>query len=118
MEERHRQKVFIENKGQFKVNENPDFDPKVKYAYDGGEQSFYFTNSGVVFELKNVKKPKEKENEEHEMKEMMKKGMSPEQHAKMEAEERRLIVKKDELIAQWLGSDPNVKIIAEDKIPK
>jgi gliding motility-associated-like protein len=110
------QKVFIENKGQFKIKASEGFDQMVQYAYDGHEQNFYFTKSGVVLELVEIKKPKQKENEEREMKERMKKGITPEQHAKMEEEEHRMIIKKDELRAQWIGANPNVKIVAEDKI--
>ena len=109
------QKVFIENKGQFKIHETSGFDPKVSYAFDGNSQRYYFTKSGVVFELSEVKKPAENAREEREKKEQMKKGMSAEEHAKMEREERRMDITKDELRAQWVGANPNVEIIAEGR---
>ena len=111
------QKVFIENKGQFKINAKEGFDAQVRYAYDGTGQKFYFTRSGVVYELMNIKKNKEKENEERELMERMKKGksMTVAEHAKMEEEERRMKVTRDELSAQWLGANPDVQIMTEGK---
>src|SRR4051812_41572926 len=92
------QKVFVKNMGQFKINPSTGFDPKVQYAYDGHEQRFYFTSSGVVLEFSNYKKPKEKESEERELKERMKKGMTAADHEKMEAEEHRLILMRDQVM--------------------
>ena len=111
------QKVFIENKGQFRLHETAGFDSKVQYAFDGnGQNIFYFTKSGLVFNLTEIKKNKDsKEKDEREMKERMKKGMTAEEHAQMEKEERRLNLKQDELRAQWVGANPNVQIIAEDR---
>ncbi len=64
------QKNFIENKGQFSIRETVGFDSKVEFAFDGSSQNYFFTKSGVVFELVEMKKPKESEHEEREMKEL------------------------------------------------
>ncbi|MCW3124428.1 MAG: hypothetical protein JWO03_86 [Bacteroidetes bacterium] len=109
------QKVFIQNKGQFKVKEAQGFDSQVQYAYHGGAQNFYFTTSGVVYELTDRKAPKKSEHEEREERERMRKGMTAKQHDKMEEEENRMIVNKDELRTLWIGANPNVKIIAENE---
>jgi hypothetical protein len=112
------QKVFIENKGQFKTQFTGDFDSKVQYAYDGNSQNFYyFTRSGVIFQLVDIKKAKANEKEQEEEHERLRKGkgMSASEHAKMEEEERRRIINKDVLQAQWIGANPNVQIIADGK---
>jgi gliding motility-associated-like protein len=107
------EKVFILNKGQFKINETPGFDNNVQYAYNGQDQKFYFTPSGVVLQILEIKKPKVKE--EDKEKERAKNGnsISAADHAKKEQEENHLIITKDELRAQWIGANPNVQIIAE-----
>jgi gliding motility-associated-like protein len=112
------QKVFIQNQGQFNIGAPAGFDPQVQYAYDGGEQNFYFTKSGVVYLLRERVEPneREKEREEREMKERMKKGMTPEQHQQMEAEERRVIMKKDQLTTQWIGANPNVRMVVDEEV--
>lgn len=114
------QKVFIANKGQFQTKATPGFDSRVEYAYDGNGQNFYyFTKSGVIFQLEDTRKPvedeKEKEKEDKEMRERIKKGkpMTSEEYMARENEERRMIVTKDVLQAQWIGANPNVQIIAE-----
>lgn len=113
------EKVFILNKGQFKINETPGFDSKVQYAYNGQDQKFYFTPSGVVMQVLEIKKPNikegEKEKEEKTAKERAKNGngITAADHAKKEQEENHLIITRDELRAQWIGANPNVQIIAE-----
>jgi len=110
------EKVFILNKGQFKINETPGFDNNVKYAYNGQDQKFYFTPSGVVMQILQIKKPIIKEDEkEKEEKERAKNGYGPTaaDHAQKEETENHLIIKRDELRAQWVGANPNVEIIAE-----
>ncbi|MGZ4036145.1 MAG: hypothetical protein ACXVP4_14925, partial [Bacteroidia bacterium] len=39
------QKVFIENKGQFHINNSSE---KVLYAYDNGSTMIYFSSTGVT----------------------------------------------------------------------
>ena len=115
------QKVFIENRGQFHTEASQGFDAKVQYAYDGNAQNFYyFTKSGVIFQLTEIKTQHNSEKEEREEREMMErfkkgKSISAEKYAEREKEERRLIMNKDILQAQWIGSDPNVEIIPEGK---
>jgi gliding motility-associated-like protein len=109
------QKLFIENRGQFKINMSSDADAKVQYAYDGNHEKIYFTKSGLVFQLIEIKKNIQKESEEKEMKERIAKGITAEEHAEMEREEKHMIVNKDELSAQWIGANADVEIIAEHK---
>ena len=113
------EKVFILNKGQFNISPTQGFNHEVKYAYNGQDQKFYFTPSGVVLQILEIKKSKikegEKEKEEREAKERAKNGngITAAEHARKEQEESRLVVNKDELRAQWIGANPNVQIIAE-----
>lgn len=114
------EKVFVENKGQFKIKEKNGFDSKVKYSYNGWHQFYHFTKSGVVFEfVKKERKDenlKEKEKEELEMRKLMQKGkLTVEEFKERENKERQIKVTKDYLFGQWIGANPNTEILAEDK---
>lgn len=105
------QRVFIENKGQFKL---PGSTEKVLFAYDGGSTTIYFTNKGTTHSfLKTWKKDdKEREREEHE-----KKISTVEEYKKMEAEEHALEFKTDAVGFIWENSNPNVTVVGEDITP-
>ena len=111
-------KAFIENKGQFKPITDAGLSSEITYAYDGQGEDFYFTKSGVVFEFveKEKKSEKEKEQEEEREKEIRRgKSMTHEEWEEYEKEEHHLHLKIDKLTCQWIGANPNVKIISEGK---
>jgi len=79
-------KVFIENKGQFKLPVSDDIKSSVKYAYDEGTTLIYFTSKGIVYSFKEKKKRKDK-NEKEEERERKEKVKDIEEYLEKEKEE-------------------------------
>jgi len=93
-------KAFIENKGQFsKVN-----NAKVEYAIDNEGSKIYFSANGLTYSFFKSTIPK-KEKYERENK----------SEAEREKEEHAGIVKTDVVNLTWENSNPNAKIVAEEK---
>jgi gliding motility-associated-like protein len=110
------QKAFIENKGQFNVRPIDGFNSQVEFAFDGYNEEYFFTKTGVVIELSQKTKRLKTEEEKKWRNERKKQGFTTdEEWLEFEAMGHKLDIKKDELIGQWIGSNPNVQIISEDK---
>jgi len=91
---------FIENKGQFRVHGNSVPGSEILYAIDNGGTRIFFTRNGLIYSLIDVSR-KHKEHEEE---------------GENELEERRDIrIRKDEVQMHWLGSDPDVKLVAGEQ---
>ncbi len=112
-----KQKVFIQNKGQFSIAGSAEISQsEVKYAFDGGSTMIYFTPKGIRYSyLKTWKKEKkDKDHEEQEEMEEMRKGKS---HAQIEAEEHKLQYKWDAVDMLFENANANVEIVAEQATP-
>lgn len=112
------QKVFIENKGQFKLgSESSSENSVVKYAYDAGTTMIYFSKSGISYSFlkrwhKNENEdPREMAEERTREQKELKEGKS---HSEIEAEEHRMKFKTDVVNMIWEGANPNAQLIAED----
>jgi gliding motility-associated-like protein len=110
------EKVFVENKGQFKIKETPGFDSKVQYSYNGWHQFYHFTKSGVVVEFHKKEKGEKTAEEKLLRTERKKQGFNTrEEFLEFERSGQKYTFQRDELLCQWIGSNPNVEIIAEEK---
>ncbi len=110
-----KQKVFIENLGQFHIASQPQ--SKVKYAYDGGSTMLYFTSTGITYSFLKTWKKEEKEDGKEKKEreyEAIKKGKS---HQEMEREEGKLNYSVDVISMLFENSNPNAEIIAEESTP-
>lgn len=109
------QKAFIENKGQFTTRTTAGFNSQVEFAFDGYNEEYYFTKSGVVIELSKKTKHLKSDEEKKWRNERKRQGFTTEEWLEFEAVGHKLDIKKDELIGQWVGANPNVQIISENK---
>ena len=107
---------FIENQGQF-VSRNTTFgNSEILYGYDGSNQDFYFTKEGVIIELTQQQKRVKSAEEKKLRAEKKQQGFKDANDFRaFEEEGHRMDIKKDEIFVKWLGSNPNVKIIVENK---
>ena len=101
------QKKFIENKGQFQINETTENNAKVLFAVDNGKTKIYFTSKGITYSFTKATKPEDAEDEKEEIK----KGKS---HLEIEKEEHRMNITTDMVDMIWEGANTNAEIIAED----
>src|SRR6185312_2779443 len=106
-------KVFIENKGQFKLPAASELKSTVNYAYDEGSTKIYFTPKGVVYSFKEKKK--KRDNEEEEERERKEKFKSEKEFLEKEREEKAVSYKTDVVNMMWEGANESVQIISEDK---
>ena len=110
-------KSFIENKGQFnlpyKTNEH------VEFAYDNSSTRIYFTKKGLTYSFLKVWKDQEEEGERE--KDIKKANFQDvrtlEDWKKKEEEEHKAKFIADYITIEWENSNPNVEIVAEQKIP-
>ncbi|OFY83085.1 MAG: hypothetical protein A3F72_19015 [Bacteroidetes bacterium RIFCSPLOWO2_12_FULL_35_15] len=102
-----KQKVFIENKGQFHIHNSTE---PVLYAYDNGSTMIYFTSKGVTYSFLKRWKKEENENERELEQEEIKKGKT---HAEIEAEEHKMEFKTDVVKFVWENANTTVEIIPE-----
>jgi hypothetical protein len=93
-------KDFIENKGQYGAAIGRM--GNIQFGYEGFDMPVLFTNKGLVQLNRERKGTGEEEREA-----MQRKGVSPEKIAALTKTEDRFIN------IEWLGANPNVKIIAE-----
>ena len=112
-----KKRSFIENKGQF--DKRLKTTSPILFAHDGGDHNYFFTKEGVVFELSH-KTQRERSEQEKEIRRAKKSegGLSShEEWQTLQATDfqNRLIETRDELSAIWVGANPDVEIIAEDK---
>ena len=103
-------KEFIENKGQFLINETTENNSKVLYAVDNGATKIYFTAKGITYFFVNKSKKEDKEDEREELR----KGKS---HIEIEKEEHQMSIETDAVDMIWDGANRNVQLIAEDLAP-
>lgn len=111
----HRQKSFIENKGQFKVRE---YNADVKFAYDGGSQNYYFTSEGVIIELSQKTLRNRTDVEKEQRKNRKEKGFGKLQEWQEFQKNdfgNRIEEVRDVLTAKWLNTNPNVQIQGTEK---
>jgi gliding motility-associated-like protein len=106
-------KVFIENKGQFKLPAESELRSTVSYAYDEGSCKIFFTPKGIVYSFKEKKKIDNDEDEEKEERELLKKSKNLEEFIEREREEKIIKYKSDVVSVEWEGANPHVQIIAE-----
>lgn len=107
---------FIENKGQF--DKRLKTNSPILYAHDGGDQNYFFTKEGVVFELSHKEQRGRTDAETETRKTRKANGFeNHEEWQKFQAADfrNRVVEIRDELRTIWLGSNPDVQIIAEEK---
>jgi gliding motility-associated-like protein len=90
------QKVFIENKGQF--NESAEEAERVLFQAVSGGVKINFTKQGVVYHYNEIISRKEEK----------RKAGEDEESAK---------VIPHSLSLEWIGSNPEVEVVASDKVP-
>ncbi|CAA6830271.1 MAG: internalin, putative [uncultured Aureispira sp.] len=114
--ERKTKASFIENKGQFKLRNSSFKNAEIKYVYDGNQEDFYFTPKGLSIELTYAKK-RTKSPEEKKIRNAKKKigFKDAEEFRAFEEVGHRQHIEEDELDLIWLGANPNVEIVMEDK---
>ncbi len=99
-----KQKVFIENKGQFQIKNSTE---PILFAYDNGSTMVYFTAKGVTYSFLKTWKKEGKENE----KEAIQKGQT---NAEIEAEERKLEFKTDVVSFVWKDASETSQLVGEE----
>lgn len=107
-----KQKVFIENKGQFdNLNNVPG--SKILFGTENIANQILFTKEGVTYRLEERVGPtkEEREEREEEMKDEILKGKTI-SHKEMEEREGMVNIKKDFVQVQWLNANPNVEVVA------
>ncbi|MGZ3862988.1 MAG: DUF7948 domain-containing protein [Bacteroidia bacterium] len=109
------QKVFIENKGQFKLPAKCEINSPVQYAYDDGSTKILFTPKGLVYYFSEAQH-REKDAEEL-AREHKKKIRNVEEFIEEEKREKIVSYKRDMVSAAWEGADQNVEIISEGQDP-
>lgn len=110
------EKSFIENKGQFNMTTLKGKKIEVLFAYDGGSEDYYFTKGGVVLSYTQKEKRKKSEEEKRERKERKKHGFKTQKEWQdFEREGNRIALTQDELECIWIGANPNVELIPEQK---
>lgn len=110
------EKGFIENKGQFNVKTLNGKALKVLFAYDGGSEDYFFTQSGVVISYTQKEKRKKSDEEKLMRKERKKQGFKTQKEwQEFEKDGNRVLLTQDELDCIWLGANQNVQIIPEYK---
>lgn len=101
-------KAFIENKGQFN-GRNKKADSKILYSIDNGPFQVYFTNTGVTYRL-DKKLPRKKWDKT--------KPIESEEHWNSIMKMRREVNMVSDIIhIDWIGSNPDVKVIADELQP-
>ncbi len=111
----HRQKSFIENKGQFKVR---DLNVDVKYAYDGGSHNYYFAQDEIIIELSQKTLRSRTESEKQQRKSKKDKGFnSLQEWQEFQKNDfgNRINEVRELLITKWLNTNTNAILSAEDK---
>jgi gliding motility-associated-like protein len=109
-------KAFIENKGQMTVKTSEKFNNDVKYYYNGTNEKFHFTPSGVALEYTDTEHRVKSDEEKEARKARKAQGFkSKAEFDEFEKEGQRRIVKHDILEMNWIGSNENAEIIAEEK---
>jgi len=100
-------KRFIENVGQYGsiYDKYPEMG-RILYAYEGFMVPVLFTEKGLIYLHRKIEGPKLSEQEREERKKKKK---------KKEEEIEELEVKDRAITAQWLNTNSNIEIIAEDK---
>src|SRR3990172_2372266 len=91
------QKVFVEYKGQFARQTGVKGD--VLFQATSGGVDIYFTKQGIEYRYDEISVKKENRKEEEEK------------------DKKEIDVKRHTLQMQWMGSNPSVEIVAEDKVP-
>ncbi len=107
------EKSFIENRGQFESMYSLPDRTNVLYAYEGSQENYFFSKNKLLFrfvKLANIDK------DENEFKEMREKKYTPEEWRRHEVEEFRKKVMQEYVSAEWLDANPNVEIIAENRV--
>lgn len=111
----HRQKSFIENKGQFHVR---DYNADIKFAYDGGSHNYYFAPGEVIIELSQKTLRGRTDIEKEQRKQRKQKGFNTlqdwQEFQKIDFG-KRINEVRDVLITKWLNSNSNVQLQALDK---
>ncbi len=106
------QKVFIENKGQCRADKKTVNASDVLFTAEIGHQ-IYFTKSGYVCRMSKLEDMKEGDQEK-----FFKSGEADEHKKKEEEENERpmKIVKEFYVNMEWVGANPAVEIVVEEKV--
>lgn len=109
-------KSFIENKGQFTLPYKTT--DQVEFAYDNSSTRIYFTKKGLTYSFLKMWKDKEEEGEKDRdtKKPHFQDVLTLEDWKKKEKEEHKPKFIADYVTIEWENSNPNVQIIAEQKI--
>ena len=101
-------KVFIENKGQFPLQNKASIHAEdVLFAFDNGQTIMYFKPSGIVYAF-NKKNPKKNNDELEEH------ARDYKSHAEEEREEHAVATTTDLVSMNWENANPDVKLITEE----
>jgi gliding motility-associated-like protein len=109
------QKVFIENKGQFKLPAKSEMKAPVQYAYDDGSTKILFTSKGLVYYFSE--KRHTEEDAQEEARERKEKITSVKEFIEKERKEKLAFFKRDMVSAEWEGANQNVEIVSEGQDP-
>lgn len=109
-------KSFIENKGQFNLPYKTN--DQVEFAYDNSSTRIYFTKKGLTYSFLKVWKDLEEEGEREKdiKKAHFQDVRTLEEWKKKEEEEHKAKFIADYVSVEWENSNPNVEIVAEQKI--
>ena len=103
-------KVFIENKGQFKLTKDIPVSQAVLFAVDEGATKIFFTKKGLVYHFLEKKK---KNNSEEEREREAKK--TDKDYLEKETSEKAMSYKTDWVSMEWEGANPDPEILAENQ---
>ena len=101
-------KSFIENKGQFSLNQSNE---KVLFAYCNGSTSIYFTEKGVRYSF--LKRWFDTEKDEEKMENQAKNG-STEEWEEREEENNKMNYETDAVSFDWLNANSNVQVFGDE----
>ena len=108
-------KSFIENKGQYNEPAKLINMSQVEFACDQSSQMYFFTKSGMTIELSNKHKVIKSEQEKAEREQRKTEPFNTLQEwQEFENKGNRITFNRDVLSCTWVGSNPNVELVAEN----
>ncbi len=107
--------AFIPNKGQFDLPASYAKVTDVEYACDNSTVNYFFTKTGMTIELTQKQKVVKSEQEKAERAERKTKPfLTTQEWQDFENIGNRIDFNRDVLTATWIGSNPDVELIAEN----
>lgn len=109
-------KAFVPNLGQFELPASYAGVSNVKFACDASEVYYYFTPTGVSYELTNKQKVEKSDAEKQARAERRTQPFnSLKEWQDFEHEGNRIDFQRDVLHTEWIGANPDVELIVEDQ---